>query len=291
MRKFAFLFLWVATAQAAELEQARKHFEWMEYDKAEALATRALTSNQSGPQEVVEAYRIIGLCQSARGLTKQAKETFLRLLALQPDYSFGEEISPKLLGPFEQAQKARGKESLELRHASSPPLDSLAGAGLKISLPANPFGLVEAVRLRWREAGAGPWQEQVRPLKSPGDFFFQLPASLGAAEIEYRFEALNSSGAVLKALPAEEPLRLKAASPTPPLTVGVAGPRKPERQMVPPPAGEDDYRERSLAPTPWWKSWWFWTAVGVLVAGGVTAGAVVATRPGSGPADYQIIFR
>lgn len=35
-------------------------------------------------------------------------------------------------------------------------------------------------------------------------------------------------------------------------------------------------------PTPWYGRWWIWTAVGVAVAGGVTA-AVLATRESGGP--------
>jgi hypothetical protein len=38
-------------------------------------------------------------------------------------------------------------------------------------------------------------------------------------------------------------------------------------------------------PKPIYKKWWFWTIIGVAVAGGVTTAAVLATRPGPLPPD------
>ncbi len=36
-------------------------------------------------------------------------------------------------------------------------------------------------------------------------------------------------------------------------------------------------------PPKWWQTWWFWTTVGVVVAGGVTAGVVIGTMPADNP--------
>ncbi len=289
------LFPLSAAAQETDLGQARRHFEWMEYDKAEAAAVKALASAKSGPKEVVEAYRIIGLCQSARGKTRQAQDTFLRLLALQPDFSPGDDISPKLLGPFEQAKKVRRSSVLELRHTPPPARESLAGAELKATLPANPFALAATLRLRWRQKGSENWQEQTKRAGAAGDYVFSLPATLGTGEIEYYFEALNGSGAALKSFPAGEPWRLAAQARPPPkvalaevpekLAPEAVSPTAPIEESVPPTVVEEESRPE------WYESWWFWTLVGAVVAGGVTAGAVAATRPSGGPADYQIVFR
>ena len=36
-------------------------------------------------------------------------------------------------------------------------------------------------------------------------------------------------------------------------------------------------------PTPWYKTWWFWTVVGAVVVGGATTGAVLGTMDGGSP--------
>ena len=46
-------------------------------------------------------------------------------------------------------------------------------------------------------------------------------------------------------------------------------------------------------PAQWWETWWFWTLVGAVVVGGVTAGAVIGTLPENKPdtGSGQIILR
>lgn len=58
--------------------------------------------------------------------------------------------------------------------------------------------------------------------------------------------------------------------------VGAALERLGAAFLPPPPAGR-----------PFYKSWWFWTAAGVVVAGSITA-AVLATRPRS-DADWKLV--
>ena len=53
---------------------------------------------------------------------------------------------------------------------------------------------------------------------------------------------------------------------------------------------ESDQEDEVDSSTPWYASWWFWTAVGV-VAAGATAGTIIALQDGStpsGPVDYRI---
>ncbi len=38
-------------------------------------------------------------------------------------------------------------------------------------------------------------------------------------------------------------------------------------------------------PTPWWKTWWFWTIAGAVVAGGVTTGVVLGTSDAKQPSS------
>jgi hypothetical protein len=41
--------------------------------------------------------------------------------------------------------------------------------------------------------------------------------------------------------------------------------------------------------TPWYKTWWFWTTVGVVVAAGATTGVVLGLQGEEGPYRYDIM--
>ncbi len=73
-----------------------------------------------------------------------------------------------------------------------------------------------------------------------------------------------------------------AVSPT--LLARLAKPQPTVGEVAKPPEKEEE--EESAA---WYKSWWFWTAVGVLVAGGVAGGVAAALTAGDSPSGKVII--
>jgi tetratricopeptide (TPR) repeat protein len=280
--------LWVypALAQQQDLQKAQDLFVQMEYDRAQAAALRVLENPRAQPKQVIEAYALIGFSQSADGKTIKAEETFLRLLALDPDYSPGDGFSPALLGPLEKVRKVRNRKKLELHHR--PPEE---GKTLTLEVPSNPFGLAAAARLRWKEAGASGWQEETKPLSSTGTVEFSKPETGARSEIEYQFQLLNTQGAAIKNFPESEPFRLN-----PPALTSVAKQIMPSADQASASITEDltgqkDVEQNLGAAPVWYKSWWFWTAVGVVVAGSVTTGVLLGASTASGAADYRIIFR
>ncbi len=65
-----------------------------------------------------------------------------------------------------------------------------------------------------------------------------------------------------------------------PLELGL----KMERILIPKPTvPPGQQRKRVEKETHWYQTWWFWTAVGVVVVAGVTTGAVLGTRSHAGP--------
>jgi tetratricopeptide (TPR) repeat protein len=76
---------------------------------------------------------------------------------------------------------------------------------------------------------------------------------------------------VAKAEP--EPAEVPPPVPAPPLPVAAA-----PIDAQPAPAAPVLASEPQPEPSPAWKRWWFWTAAGVIVAGGVAA-AIILTRP------------
>ncbi|NMB75030.1 MAG: hypothetical protein GYA21_07860 [Myxococcales bacterium] len=78
-----------------------------------------------------------------------------------------------------------------------------------------------------------------------------------------------------------------AALETPPPEVGAGPDVTPARND-----GEEQRDERREAVTPWYRTWWFWTGVGILAAGAVAGGVVAATQGGAdGGIRYQVVLK
>jgi len=98
----------------------------------------------------------------------------------------------------------------------------------------------------------------------------------------------------------------RAGGPESPFAFRAPAPR-PEVAAVPPAGREDpppavsglgeaggDLREEEPgAVAPWYETWWFWTAVGVVVVGSALGAGlgVGLSADGSGPRDYVIEVR
>ncbi|MCB9638757.1 MAG: hypothetical protein H6727_07625, partial [Myxococcales bacterium] len=84
------------------------------------------------------------------------------------------------------------------------------------------------------------------------------PDPTSAYFVEYYVEAVDGLGRTIASLgSASDPKRVKRTLPA---------------------GANNNYKGNGKA-TPFYQTWWFWTAVGVVVVGGVVAGVVVATAP------------
>jgi hypothetical protein len=298
----------VGSARAAgDVKQANELFGKMRYVKALKVAESALEDPKNGPMELVGVYRIMGLCQSALGKTKKALDTFRKLLAVDPSFRLSREISPKLAAPFYQAvAMIQEGEQVALKHKTPGSPDSLQGLKLTARLQANPFGMVKNIRFRFRLSTAEKERMIVHKVVGSGaqEARILLPAGLKADKIMYFFEAVNQYGGTLaRAGSYHQPFRLKAKpapkpmiAPVPPVVVK----KKPEPKIalpvitpkpiiLPPPKRKEEKAEpENGQDAAWYHTWWFWTAMGVVVAG-ATTGIVLATTgtEPSGPVDYK----
>ncbi len=301
-RVFLILFMFLVSAPAlardgGDLGRARRLLDDMQYKKARRLAARVLASDKSGPDELVAAYRIRGLCLSALGKTGQALADFRRLLSIRPAFRLSDEISPKLSAPFYQAVAInKNLAPLSLRHVAPAAREALSGLSLPVEF-VNPLGMIKSIRLRYRTDLEPGKKEIVIPVKKSATIRPRLPKKLKARRVSYYFEALNRTGGVLARAGSEKkPFEIRATvkATTPRIAVKTEPVPKPPPKLVTEPLPKPLPRQDTDKDvTPWYQSWWFWTAVGV-VAAGATTGAVLGGRssgPGNGPVDYGIRFK
>jgi hypothetical protein len=312
MHRWIVLLVWVPFAVQAgdSLNQATRLLQDMEYKKARNVANRVLDSARSGPEDLTAAYRIRGLSLSALGKTDAALEDFKRLLAIDPEHKLSADISPKLAAPFYQAV-AMNKNAKPLRLIYTAPRSpkAIASQKLKVRLEANPYQMANSIRLCWWTFRHPKERKLSLPAKRGPDFSFKLPGKIEGAEVFFFFEAVNKHGGVLtRAGSKKAPLHIRLA-PEESKAVAVApvadekSPTyvakrtlepQPEAKANPVDTGDSVLRENEDdSVSPWYTTWWFWTAVGVVAAAGVTTGTVLALQSGgdTGPVNYGIRFR
>jgi hypothetical protein len=286
-----------AAGRAGDLDKASEFILQMDYPQALKLANKALKSSSSGPGELSKAYEIQGMCLASLGKTKAAVQSFRRLLAIDTGFRFGENISPKIAEPFDQALKeSKNQKKISLAHSAPVEEVTLDKLALKVSLEADPLSMVKKIRMHYRADGRKQ-KRRTRRMKRSGKVTMKFPKKLKAKEIRYWFEATNRHGGVLaRAGSASEPFAVKIQPPKPPVVAVSPVVKKklaPEPPVPPPPVTppqkkppEDDDAGA------WYEQWWLWTGVGILVTGAVVA-AVLASDLGepSGLPNYDVYLR
>ncbi len=296
----AVLLLLPAASRAAEdLDKAMELVLQMNYPQALKLANHALKASSSGPGELAKAYEIQGMCLASLGKTRNAVQSFRRLLAIDPAFRFGENISPKIAEPFGEAlKKSKGQKKIALSHpapAEKPRVDRLE---LKATLEADPLSMVKRIRMRYQIDG-GRQRRKTRRIRGTRTVVMQFPRKLKAKEISYWFEALNRHGGVLaRAGSHSQPFVVRPEPPPPPVAVVSPVVKKkpePEPPELPPPAlppAKKPPPEENGGSAAWYRQWWLWTGVGVLVAGAVvTAVLVTGVGESNGGLQYDVFIR
>lgn len=280
------------TAQAGEgLEQVERYLEEMEYRKALSLADRLLSAGGRGPEQLVQIYRIRGLCLAGLDKPEASMQAFRHLLAVDPEFRLSTAISPRLAGGFYQAVAySKNQKPITLVHR---PPETGAGEPLErisVSLQADPLGMVKVVRLVF-SPGGGADQTVEQPVEGLGEIALRMQGLPDESDqVTYYLEALDAQGSILKRVGSLDD-RLRWTKKREETTPVVA------RQKLDPPQVE---QPAPVAPAPeedespaWYETAWFWATVGVVVAGAVTGTAVaLTTDDGSrGPVDYAIEIR
>ena len=190
--------------------------------------------------------------------------------------------------------------------------------------------MIKRVRMRYK-AGEGKEKQLVLKVKRIGEKVFKLPAKTKADSLSYYFEALNWRGGVVQRLgslsapysfvvgpkavekPATKPAVAdgvpdeKESTPDSPVDSPVRkqksieemtseaskkGPGEKAAVIAASDTEQSDNEDYGGAGPAWYKTWWFWTGVGVVLAGTATGIAVGVTSGGSsGDMRYDVILR
>jgi hypothetical protein len=264
--------LGTAWATAPNLDQAERELRALEYTKAIRTARAVLDGGGNDPKTLKRIYSLLGQALAVTGKAKQAKAFFSLLLALEPGFQLGRDLSPKIRAPLVKAQEDwAGRPGLTAVHR--PPEEAAADQQLvlRTRVVEDPLKMVKAARVTYQlpgsatrsaiKIGASGEPEIVAGLPLPA-----LKAKPGV--LRYHIDLLDQKDNIV----------WRAGSPDSQHRITLTSDRAA--------AGMTESAEKGTpvtsAPTTstaWYKRWWVWAIAGAVVAGTATAVVVTTASP------------
>lgn len=135
-----------ARADNPKLEQARQAIDAVRYDEAQRLLVAALEAGANPPAALQEIYKLSASTAVVLGQADAGEQYYRRWLALDPTASLGNDISPKLRGPFDAAKAYIGAHGrFEVTASRFGPRE------LDVEIVSDPLAMARGVRLERSE--------------------------------------------------------------------------------------------------------------------------------------------
>ncbi|MGC4093852.1 MAG: hypothetical protein QM756_39300 [Polyangiaceae bacterium] len=231
-----------ADVEEASLAQAEQAYQEVDFERAFQLGRAALEAGRASRQESVRLYVLLGVSAAALGREDDARRYFSVALSIDPTRKLERSLSPKIRGPYLEAEAALSLYGTPLAISAAP---NAAGQRLKLTLE-DPQALVAKLDVWLRPLGQAAFRKV--SLSARHESALPLEAAWVVRGYEYSARALDSFGNVLAEL----------GSVADPVTVAAAAPK-----AAPPKVSLEPIQTRR---TPW-------LAIGLGTVGVAAAGA------------------
>ncbi len=263
-------------AVEADLAAAEAAYGQLNYEDAAKRAEIVTKKRGLSHDQLVRSYRVLAFSRSAIGDEEHARESFVLLLAFDPDHKVDKNLGPKVQQPFLEA-KGYWRQQM-----ARPGVEAQVGSlrqGTTSTLHVvtrDPSRIVKTVTVGYRFGANGKFETSNVAV---GDQAVNVAIPQGETRLDYFAQALDANDSVV----------FEVGSPNAPKTAlvevksVVVGPRGSER-------GESS---GSIFSSPL-----FWVATGVVLAGGAVGTYFLATAkntreealPPTGSALSPIVF-
>lgn len=239
----------------AELASAEASYAQIAYDDAIRKTEGLLKTGNLSHEQLTRVYRVLALARAGSDLPEKAREAFTVLLAINPDFTLDTSYSPKIKAPFLEARgfwhEQAGKPGLE----ASPLVREGEGGTIRVTL-RDPTHIVDHAVVGYRWGTTAPFK---RVDVAVGDQTVPIPAAPnGTSRLDYFAQAYDARNDAV----------FEIGNESVPRTTIVDVTSRPRGEAAP--VTEE---KRGLLSKPA-----FWIITGVIIAGGVTAGVLLATR-------------
>ncbi|HEY0882211.1 MAG TPA: hypothetical protein VGD87_11800 [Archangium sp.] len=256
------------------LTRAAQQVDEGDFEDAVRTIEKGIDQPDLTDDQLAEMYRLLGLSHLYLGNEDKARDAFEKLLQARPDYELPKAAPPKIRTLY-----ARIKDDIRKRRVRpvtlnlTPVIDAPGNAPVIVEARIEDMALGAKAKLFYRRAGVESFSS-IDFVRGKGDRTaytatvpaFEVPSEDRAYEVEYFVEVADA---------AQRRLAGRGDSYNP-LSFRVAAKAATEGPVA--------------EPTPLYKSPWLWIGIGVVAAGAVTAGVLVATgnQTGTLPVKIQI---
>jgi len=260
----------VAQAQNPLIAQGQSQYDELRFEEALQTLSAALVRTGNSPEQYATIYRVLAFTYLALGRTEEASGAYRSMLPLAPDYEPGDDVAPRTREFFSEvrtrweeagrpgtASAGGGAAAVEIQHRSPAEADPETEVPLSATIE-DPDGRVADLVLAYRQGTSAVFTRLDTQNQPDGGYHATIPAAnVLPPLVEYYFEALDAQGLPVAA-------RGDVAAP---LRIAVSD-------------GANLLEE-----------WWFWTIIGVVVAGGVVGGVIIADQVSSaGPTTGTFVI-
>ena len=279
---------------ARALTDGRRLVQSFEYEAAVGQLRPLLDDPAATARQRVEALELLAVVHFELGQLPEARRTFQDLLGLDPAHELTDPAYPPRFREFfietRGAFVPRTEVDVEVTAPESFPESEGEGEGDggAVVLEAAPTGSTAGVdrAVAFVRAGSSGDFSQLE-MRRDGDLFtVDVPVPADGRELQFYVELHAPSGTVLAR---------RGSSTTPriivPRAADVGGAGEGAEGIEPaaalasapdPGSAEAEVDAGRPERRSWYRSWWFWTIVGAVVAGGVTTAVVLAV-----PEEYE----
>lgn len=263
-----------AGGAATALAALRELVTYARYADADAACTAYLARTDLSAANRNAGLEMRAVILIARRRLDDARRVLSELFARDPDHRLGyRDAGPNVRDEFDRARDAGGAPLAVSLTDETVPRETRVAPEVTVAIGAGGDAIAD-VRLSYRVSGAtGAFERTLMRFDlAEGSAVGRIPLASGreAYTLDYYVEVLAPSGAVLSSLGSAAEPRTLAVPEAPELAAPTVDPAAFAPTVV-------EVRGTNVA-----EEWWFWTILGVVVAGGVAgavAGAYVASTP------------
>lgn len=246
----------VAADAEAEVSAAESAFAQVNYDDAIKRAEAAIKGGGLTHDQLRRAYKVVALARAGSDQSDKARDAFVQLLTVDPDFSLDASFGPKIQQPFLEARGFWRGQSSKPGIELAPALRETGSGRMRVTIH-DPTHVVAKAIVAFRWGTASPFR---RVDVSVGDHTLTVPEPpSGITRFDYYAQAFDDKNDVVFETGNES---------VPKTTIVEVGSRGPVSGG--PPKKEEG---GSIFASPV-----FWIVTGVVVAGGVTTGVLLASH-------------